>query len=159
MLFLCLGNACRSPAAQYLAKGITEKKYNDELKDVEFDSAGFINAFGYAQQKTVRFINSKGIDMSDFRPQLLDSDLLKTNDLILTMENKQVKEILEDYNYIKNLKEKVFTLKGFAGETKDVDILDPYMTTTEYYNKTLEEIEKFVELSLKKIIELNKNYT
>ena len=33
------------------------------------------------------------------------------------------------------------------------------MTTTEYYNKTLEEIEKFVELSLKKIIELNKNYT
>ncbi len=159
MLFLCLGNTCRSPAAQYLAKGLAKKKYNDELKDVEFVSAGFINVFGYAQTRTVRFIKSKGIDISDFRPQLVNSNLLKTNDLILTMEKKQVKEILEDYNNIKNLKEKVFTLKGFAGETKDVDIPDPYMTTTKYYRKTLEEIEKFVELSLKKIIELNKYYT
>ncbi len=159
MLFLCLGNTCRSPAAQYLAKGLAEKKYNDELKDIKFYSAGFFNAFGYAQPETVRFINSKGIDMSDFRPQLLDSNLLKMNDLILTMEEKQLREILEHFNNVKNLKEKVFTLKRFSGETQDIDIPDPYMTTSEYYRKTLEEIEKFVELSLKKIIELNKNYT
>lgn len=159
MLFLCYGNTCRSPAAEYLAKGLAKNNYKNDLKGVEFESAGFINVFGYAQTETVRFIKSKGIDISDFRPQLINSNLLKINDLILTMEKKQVKEILEDYNYIKNLKEKVFTLKSFAGETKDVNIPDPYMTTDEYYNKILEEIEKSVELSIKRIIELNKNQT
>lgn len=159
MLFLCYGNTCRSPAAEYLAKNLAENKYEKDLFDVEFVSAGLINAFGYAQPETVRFAKSRGINMSNFIPQLIDYYLLELNDLILTMEQTQVNKILQHFTKIPNLKAKVFTLKGFAGETKDVDIPDPYMTTTAYYNKTLEEIEKFVELSLKKIIELNKNYT
>lgn len=38
VLFVCLGNICRSPAAQGIAENIAGKK---GLKDYEFDSAGF----------------------------------------------------------------------------------------------------------------------
>jgi len=95
--------------------------------------------------------------MSDFQSKSLNSELLKKNDLILTMETTQMRKIIKQFTDIANLKDKTFTLKGFNGETKDVDIPDPYMTTPEYYKKILEEIEIYIKLSLKRIIKLNKS--
>lgn len=157
IMFLCFGNTCRSPAAEYLAKGIAETKYEGGLEDVEFESSGFINAFSHAQPETVEYLKSKGLDMSQFRPQILNAELLKESDLILTMEEDHKKKVLKNYKKLPNIEEKVFTLKEFAGEVDYLDIPDPFMTNHEAYLKTMIDIEEYVELTLAKIIEINKN--
>jgi len=154
-LFLCFGNTCRSPAAEYLAKGMAEKEYKGELEDVEFDSSGFINAFSYAQPETVNYLKSKGVSMSDFRPKILNASHLKNNDLILTMEEAHKRKIHKKYKHIQDIDKKVYTLKEFTGIDKDINIFDPYMKNHKAYLDTMIEIEKNVDLAIQKIIKTN----
>jgi protein-tyrosine-phosphatase len=154
-LFLCFGNTCRSPAAEYLAKGMAEKKYKGELEDVEFDSSGFINAFSYAQPETVNYLKSKGVGMSDFRPKILNASHLKDNDLILTMEEAHKRKIYKKFKHIRDIDKKVYTLKEFTGNNDDIDIFDPYMKNYKAYLDTMIEIEKNVDLAIQKIIKTN----
>lgn len=156
ILFICYGNTARSPAAEFLAKEL-KKKYKDELQDVVFESAGFINAFSFIQPESREYLNSKGIDHSDFIPQTINHKLLEKQDLILTMEKSHSLEIIRNFDTIENIENKTFTLKEFNGETDIVDIIDPYYTSNETYKKVLQIIDEQVEKALKKIIEINKS--
>ncbi|MFX1365463.1 MAG: hypothetical protein ACFFCE_08590 [Promethearchaeota archaeon] len=153
VLFICLGNTARSPAAEYLARYYT-KKFN---VDLEIDSCGFFNAFTYMQPESRKYLDSKGIKNSDFIPKIINSTLLKKQDLILTMEQKHSLDIIKNFNVIENIEKKTFTLKEFNGETHNIDIIDPYYTSVERYKEVLRIIDENVEKAIKKIIDLNKS--
>ena len=151
-----MGNTARSPAAEYLAKGL-KKKYDKELNDINFDSAGFFNAFSYMQPESRNYLKSKGIDASDFHPKVINRNLLENYDLILTMELSHSMDIIKNYSELKNINKKTFTLKEFCGEINDFDIIDPYYTNSNVYLKILKIIDKYIEKALLKIIEINKS--
>jgi len=155
VLFICMGNTARSPAAEYLAKGL-KKRYKDELEDIIFDSAGFFNAFSYMQPESYDYLKSKGINSSDFIPKIINKNLLEKQDLILTMEYSHSIDIKNNYPNVKDIDKKTFTLKEFAGETRDLDIIDPYYTSRSVYNKVLKIIDDFVNKAVNRIIEINK---
>lgn len=149
-----MGNTARSPAAEYLAKSLKEQ-FAEELKEVSFDSAGFFNAFSYMQPESRNYLHSKGIDDSDFSPKVIDRNLLERADLILTMEESHSIDIKRNYSNIKDIDKKTYTLKEFGGEIENLDIIDPYYTNSSFYVKILKIIDKYVELAVKKIIEIN----
>ena len=155
VLFVCMGNTARSPAAEYLAKGL-KKRYKDELEDIIFDSAGFFNAFSYMQPESYDYLKSKGINSSDFVPKIINKNLLENQDLILTMEYSHSRDIKKNYPNVKDIDKKTFTLKEFAGETRDLDIIDPYYTSRSVYNKILKIIDDIVNKAVNRIIEINK---
>ncbi|MHA2037338.1 MAG: arsenate reductase/protein-tyrosine-phosphatase family protein [Promethearchaeota archaeon] len=154
VLFICLGNTARSPAAEYLARYYA-KKINVGLI---FSSAGFINAFSYMQRQSQEYLNLKKINHSDFQPQLIRRSLLEQQDLILTMERSHSVDIITNYNSIEDIEKKVFTLKEFNGEIEDLDIIDPYYTSSETYKQVLKTIDQNVEKAIKKIITSNDSF-
>ena len=151
VLFICLGNTARSPAAEYLARYYA-KKLGTNLK---FDSCGFFNAFSYMQPESRLYLDSLGIDHSDFRPKIISNQVLEKHDLILTMERKHSKDIKSNFSTIRGIENKTYTLKEFAGEVKDLDIIDPYYTSTETYRKVLKIIETYVKKAIQKIDKIN----
>ncbi|MFW9989141.1 MAG: hypothetical protein ACFFC3_10830 [Candidatus Odinarchaeota archaeon] len=153
VLFICLGNTARSPAAEYLARYYTEKFD----VDLEIDSCGFFNAFTYMQPESRKYLDSKGIKHSDFIPKIINRRLLEKQDLILTMEKKHSLDIIKNFNNIENIKKKTFALKEFNGETQNIDIIDPYYASSENYKKILKIIDENVEKAIKKILQLNQN--
>lgn len=150
ILFVCLGNTARSPA-EYLARYYAEI----DNADLIFSSAGFINAFSYMQRESQEYLDSKKIDHSDFQPQLITRSLLKSQNLILTMEKSHSIDILNNYNNIPNIEKKTYTLKEFNGETQDLDIIDPYYTTSDMYREVLKMIDDNVMKAVGKIQKLN----
>ena len=153
VLFVCMGNTARSPAAEYLGRYYA-KKYDANL---EFDSCGFFNAFSYMQPESQEFLKSKGIDPSSFNPKIISKSLLEKKDLILTMEQSHSIDIVNNFRNVNNIDKKTFTLKEFNGEKSDLDIIDPYYTTSTLYDKILKIIDKNVEKAVKKIIEINES--
>jgi protein-tyrosine-phosphatase len=151
ILFVCLGNTARSPPAEYLARYYAEI----DNADLIFSSAGFINAFSYMQRESQEYLDSKKIDHSDFQPQLITRSLLKSQNLILTMEKSHSIDILNNYNNIPNIEKKTYTLKEFNGETQDLDIIDPYYTTSDMYREVLKMIDDNVMKAVGKIQKLN----
>lgn len=151
VLLVCYGNTARSPAAEYLAKHYAKF----EGLDIDFESAGFINAFSYMQPESQKFLNSKRIDYSDFTPQLVSQDLLERQDLIITMEESHKERINQNYEN-EGLNDKLFTLKEFAGsKDPDIDISDPYYTSKEEYFRLMEIIDKNVYKMIQKLKEIN----
>lgn len=148
VLFICLGNTARSPAAEYLARYYAGKSNVDLI----FCSAGFINAFDIMQRESQEYLNLKAIDHSDFQPQLITRSLLESQDLILTMEKSHSKDIISEFGNIPNIEKKTYTLKEFNGESQDHDIIDPYYTSTEKYREVLKTIDSHVKKAIQKII-------
>ncbi len=151
ILLICLGNTARSPAAEYLARDYANKKG----ANLTFESAGFINAFSYMQPESQEYLNAKGINHSDFRPQIINRKLLEKQDLIITMEVSHAQEIRDNYPRIVDIDKKTFTLREFNGDTEELDIIDPYYTSTNTYKKVLRIIDENIEKMINKIIQIN----
>ncbi|MFX1322133.1 MAG: hypothetical protein ACFFAQ_10865 [Promethearchaeota archaeon] len=151
ILIVCTGNAARSPVGSYLGQFYSEK-YNANLV---FDSAGFINAFSTILPESQVFLDSKGINYSDFKPKIINKKLLEKQDLIITMERHHANQIKSNFNNIKDIDNKTFTLREFNGEITDLDILDPYYTNKETYYKVLIQIDENIEELVKKVIIIN----
>ena len=73
------------------------------------------------------------------------------------MEQSHSIDIVNNFRNVNNIDKKTFTLKEFNGEKSDLDIIDPYYTTSTLYDKILKIIDKNVEKAVKKIIEINES--
>ena len=156
VLFICYANTCRSPAAEYLAQYYANKH---QLKDVNFSSAGWHDAFDHAQPETINYIKKKRINMQEFHPMLITRELIESQDLIIGMERYQLIKLRKKFKELKeNLKGKLFTLKQFNGADKhNLNIPDPYMTGVNNYNRILDIVDENVEKFVKKIVKINES--
>ncbi|MFX0041991.1 MAG: hypothetical protein ACFE8L_03675 [Candidatus Hodarchaeota archaeon] len=160
VLFLCSGNTARSPAAEYLAKWYKNNKYKEELYDVEFDSAGLYSYYKTPQKGTANYLESKGINFSDFEGKQVTEELIKKNDLILGFEERwHISKLKKRFKNLKDLDNKIFLLLDFAGEKDNLEIKDPFYYEETEYNKALKRIEDGLIKVLKRIIEINKKST
>jgi protein-tyrosine-phosphatase len=156
VLFICSGNTCRSPFAEYYAKWLKKTKYKDKLNGVNFDSAGLYHYYEQPQEGTVKFLRSKGISIDDFQAKEVDEDLLDNHDLILGFEKKwHINKLKRKFKNSKELGTKLHLLRKFAGFSKDLDIPDPFHLKEKEYNAVLKKIEIAVEKVVEKIIEIN----
>ena len=153
ILIICFGNTARSPAGEYLTRYYV-KKYN---LDLSVQSAGFINAFADMQPLSKNYLRNKGIDPSGFSPKTINHTLLEEHELIITMKKTHKRDILQEYDDVPDLQEKMFTLKEFVGDSQDLDIIDPYYESNSKFQEILEIIDDYIEKMVKKIRNLNEN--
>ncbi|MHA1688995.1 MAG: arsenate reductase/protein-tyrosine-phosphatase family protein [Promethearchaeota archaeon] len=156
VLFVCAGNTCRSPFAEYFAKWLKQNKYKEQLKNMQFDSAGIYHYYETPQAGTVAYLKIKGIDISDFRAKKVTEELLEKQDLILTFEKKHHSDkLLRKFKHLKDLDKKVHLLLEFVGETENLEIPDPFHFEEKEYQETLKKIEEAVIKAIEKVIEIN----
>lgn len=146
ILFVCTGNTCRSPMAEYFAKKYIKE---NNLENCEVGSAGINAATGQsASKEAVKVMKEKGVDITDHRSKMLMKEDLKENDKVFTMTNSQ-KEVIEDMYGFKE----VYTLKHYVKSCEDCDILDPFGFDTSKYRETRDEIEFAVNKLFDRFIE------
>ncbi|MFO7796814.1 MAG: hypothetical protein ACQERB_09145 [Promethearchaeati archaeon] len=156
VLFICFGNTARSPAAEGIAKALKRDKYSDELKDVNFDSAGFFNVYKTAQAETIRYLKENwNIDFSDFKGKIMDEELLEKQDLILAMQSRHLKRLRRKFKHVDNLMNKAHLLLEYAEENGEYDIEDPVNLDPGEYEKIIKTVERGVIKSIEKIIQIN----
>jgi len=156
ILFICYANTCRSPTAEYLAQYYADKH---QLKDVNFSSAGWHDAFNHAQPETINYIKKKGIIIQEFHPKVITRELIENQDLIIGMERYHLMKLRKKFKDLKeDLKGKLFTLKQFnEADKNDLNIPDPYKTGVKSYNRILAIVDENVEKLVKKILKINES--
>ncbi len=162
VLFICFGNTARSPAAQFIAEWLKLTKYKEELKDVNFDSAGFFSYYPTPRPETLAYIREKAGTMLDrkieaFRGKVMTDDLLEKQDLILAMESRHNNKFKRKFKHLPEVQKKAHLLLKFAGEESHFDIPDPINLTPEEYHEVIQRMHLGVENSLKKIIKMNQS--
>ena len=139
LLFVCSGNAGRSPAAQYLAK----EYIDDRHLPVEVRSRG-TNVREYSRPD-IQLATAIPAAKSHV-PTALDTEVIERADLILTM-NRQHKQIVT--TMVPSAASKTYCLCEYAEGTAKA-VIDPGDYGQEDYEDFLEEMKRLVQLSVDK---------
>ncbi len=148
IIFVCTGNICRSPMAQYYAQSVINKRANAE--DYYIESAG-INAYQgeCSTQNAIDAMKQYGIDLYKHRANTLENSLIEDADYIIGMTELHKKILMQIYPKLKN---KIFTLREVAGnDMYSKDIEDPWGYNLDVYINIAKEIVENVDKFLEKI--------
>ncbi len=139
VLFVCLGNICRSPTAH----GVFSRQVVDAglANQIEVDSAGtsgwHINAEPDSRSSTEAA--ARGYDLSFVRSRKITSDDFDDCDLILAMDNENLRDLESECPHEHRQKLKLFL--DFSGDLKTREVPDPYYGGDEGFTRVLELVE------------------
>jgi protein-tyrosine phosphatase len=136
LLFVCLGNICRSPSAENIMNYLIEKEgLNGQIK---CDSAGTSNYhLGAAPDARMRSAAKKrGIELKGEARQIEPFDL-EYFDLILAMDQSNYFDILA-LDPKRQYQHKVKLICDFALQYQDQEVPDPYYGGEEGFNYVID---------------------
>lgn len=147
VLFVCTANICRSPMAEGLFRAMVDPEENEWI----IGSAGTWTSDGQpVSDGTLQALAKKGILINEHQSKQVNSDLLKSYRLILTMEQGQKEALRIEFPEIAN---RVYLLSEMIGQRFNVP--DPIGGPQEEFNDTARELEKILANGMEKIKQLS----
>ncbi len=145
ILFVCLGNICRSPAAEAIfLYRIKEKKLLDKF---EVDSAGTggWHAGNLADSRMRKAALERGITIESRARQITLEDLNKF-DLILAMDNSNLRDLKNLSNQLNNPDSRnIRSIVQYAKNTTFLEVPDPYYGGEKGFDEVLDLLEDAIE--------------
>lgn len=132
ILVVCVGNICRSPAAEGFLK-----KFLSQIgkTDCQVASAGISAVVdSAASPHSVTVMTKRGIDISSHIARQLTPDMMLSHDLILVMETDQKKFLEQSFPFARG---KVH----LVGKFQNRQIEDPYLKPIEAFEKMANDLE------------------
>jgi len=117
VLFVCDGNICRSPMAEALMRQTLADR---NVNGIEVSSSGLVASPWSVAHAQLRRVLGPAYQLVENRPsQPLTQELVDRSNLILGMENRHVRQILERYPESQGRVDKITSYAGRDGEVKD----------------------------------------
>lgn len=140
VLFVCLGNICRSPAAE----GIFLKMVQDAglEKHIHVDSAGTggWHVGDGPDNRMIRHAKQRGYDLTQLEARQFHSEDFKNFDYILTMDSSNYKNVIS-LDVKKEHHHKVKPMTSFCRIHQIAEVPDPYYKEEEGFEHVLDLLE------------------
>ena len=140
VLFVCLGNICRSPTAEAVFREFV--RHHAPGLEVQIDSAGTAD-FHVGEPpdpRALRAAAARGLDMSGLRARQVERSDFERFDLILAMDRSNQAALLElsppEY------RSRVRLLLEFAAAAGREDVPDPYYGGVQGFDEVLDLVEE-----------------
>lgn len=137
VLFVCLGNICRSPTAEAVFK----TKAKRAGLDIEIDSVG-TGGWHIGEAPDTRAIQAgerRGYQFSGQSARKINAQDFRAFDYILAMDFKNLRDLLQiaDPEY----HDKIHLFLDFAPDVQVQDVPDPYYGGTQGFDEVLDLVE------------------
>jgi protein-tyrosine-phosphatase len=116
VLFVCLGNSCRSPMAEAIAR--------QTAADIIVPASGGTMALGFVAPPTLRVLEERGVKVEGLSSKPVTRETRSNAEIIINMTGSPAKRILP----------------GEESKTEDWLVADPYGERIEAYRDTYDEI-------------------
>lgn len=142
VLFVCLGNICRSPMAEFLFKDMVKKKNLENKFLIESAGTSSEEEGNPVHYGTKNKLSELGISTEGKYARKLKKSDYDKYDYILTMETRNVRDAIRIFEEDK--KNKVHRLLDYSNNPRD--IADPWYTGNfdVTYDDIMEGLEAFI---------------
>ena len=145
IMFVCLGNICRSPMAEcVMSQMLKERKLDDKIK-VASSATSFEEVGNPIYPPARRKLQAEGVSVLDHRAVRITPSDAKEYDYIVGMEERNVRAIKQIVGDVSN----VFRLLDFTDNPRD--IADPWWTGN--FDITYDDIEEGCKGLIEYIVE------
>jgi len=139
ILFVCLGNICRSPTAEVVFREVAAREAPDLV--IQVDSAG---TAGYhigspPDPRTREAAARRGYDLSPLRARIVEPEDFEQFDLILAMDRENLAALRRSAP--QGGHERVRLFLEFAPELATSDVPDPYYGGPNGFEEVLDLVE------------------
>ena len=143
ILFVCMGNICRSPTAQAVFESLVKQRgYADRI---DIDSAG-THAYHIGEQPDSRSQAAamvRGIDMSSQRARRVETSDFERFDYILAMDKSNFSDLKRMAS--PSHRKRLFLFMDFAKEQGIKEVPDPYYGGSHGFERVLDLVESASE--------------
>ncbi len=157
VLFVCMGNICRSPVAEGVFQRMLEEA--DLSRKIAVDSAG-THSYHIGSQPDTRSQSTarlRDIDLSNLRARQIDKADFSEFDYILAMDKTNYSDIMYHAENVGNYKAKVMLMTDLLKVNNFPDgVPDPYSYGKDQFELVIDILMETCETLLDMIIKENK---
>lgn len=148
VLFVCLGNICRSPMAEFVFKDMVKKQGLSDSFCIDSVATSFEEVGNGVHYGTKDKLTEKGIAFTEHKARRITKEDYNNFDYIIGMEDRNVRDIIKIIGSDKE--NKVCKLLDFTNSPRD--IADPYYTGNfeVTYNDINEGCKEFIKYLIEK---------
>ena len=137
IMFVCLGNHCRSPLAHGYFQHLIEKHQLENKIEVASSGTSDWHLNEPPDPRVCRVAEKYGFTLRHIRGQKITKDDLETSELVLVMDRSNLNDVLA-LDVEGRYTEKVKLLRSFDSESTQHEVPDPY------YSGIFEEVYTIV---------------
>jgi protein-tyrosine phosphatase len=137
VLFVCMGNICRSPLAQGIFENVLRREGLEDEVFVDSAGTGAWHVGSPPDERAQRSAGQRGLDLSSQRARRITPEDCKTFDYILTMDE-------DNYHAVASLcrgSAVVRPFLDFAANSPETEVPDPYYGGPEGFEHVLDLVE------------------
>ena len=139
VMFVCHGNICRSPMAEFLFKKLIEEKGQADKFVIKSSATSYEEIGNPVHYGTAKILDGLNINYYSKRAEKLKSSDYDNYDYFIGMDNANIRNMYNIFNGDKD--NKIFLLLKFNGENREVS--DPWWTGN--FNETFADIDSGVK--------------
>lgn len=140
IIFVCLGNICRSPTAEGVFQHLVVQQGLGSYFEIDSAGTGAYHVGEPANSKSRAIALERGVELRSRARKLVLTDL-EYYDLVVAMDFSNHENILLMTNN-ENLHEKVILMRDFDPDPDDGQVPDPYYGGMDGFNQVYDIIER-----------------
>jgi protein-tyrosine phosphatase len=143
VLYICLGNTCRSPALADLLNSNARSRYKKGVIEASSAAITKYNVGDGIDPLMKQVASEKGVKLKRHKARLLTKDIIAQSDLILGV-TEDVCEMIRVQCKESEDEKKVFLATHFCLTYMDEDIIDPFAKEKKQYEEVFSQIETII---------------
>jgi low molecular weight phosphotyrosine protein phosphatase len=154
VLFVCLGNICRSPMAEGVFRSLT--KSNDRVGNVDSAGTGAYHTLEPPDPRTTATLRKKGITDYDHGARQVEEGDFSDFDYIFAMDRYNLRDLERMRRRAErkgSIKAQVMLYGKFSGEDKEEEVADPYYGRDNGFDVVYAQVTRFARNFLKEVVD------
>ncbi|MDC0662006.1 low molecular weight protein-tyrosine-phosphatase [Marinobacter sp. SS21] len=139
VLFVCLGNICRSPTAEGVFQQAVDAAGMQTLIEVDSCGTGSWHVGKAPDSRAIEAARRRGIDISHLRARQFQPNDLTQFDYILVMDRQNLADVKDLWHRDGGTEPRLFL--EFANTSGSLEVPDPYFGGVQGFERVLDLIE------------------
>jgi len=138
VLFVCMGNICRSPTAEGVFRQVVEEQGLSDLIDIDSAGTHSYHIGSQPDQRAQLAARKRGIDLSSLRGRQVNNNDFNKFDYVLAMDSSNHADLEEVAN---GSADNLHMFLKFADNFSEQEVPDPYYGGDQGFEHVLDLIE------------------